>query len=579
MNNFWRTGSGTPRIYCIMKRVLSLLLCLLLPLMGCDQARAVAGSYARIDDGWRSAHGHTAFSDMVLSYPDPDEVMQALDAALEQAAEGGDERTLAEVYERELRAYNQLVSAVSLAYVRHCQDVTDEDRAKEYGRLNGALYAIQHGLNRLEKALMDRWGYHLERGAAYAESLERSSRQNGERLLRLREKEDDLCRRYERLDAEYRLDFRGRTWTVEELAADESLSLQEFLAALDLYQLGKNRAAGELFLELMAVRRQLADEGGYPSYGAGQYAAFGRNYTTEQALKAAETVKAVFVPLYARLRERCENDLRYLGGASFREDEFIAAMSEAAERVVSGAGEAWWYMLAYGLYDSRPSERKLKGSFTTYFAAYRCPFLFTQWTDDASSAFTMIHEFGHFLSYYLNPEGTYYGAENLDLAETDAQGFELLMLAEYDALFGRYAAAARLCCLVNALYAVLSGFMEDEFQQRAYALKDPTVEDLNRLYGQVAKDYGFDRMFGYEGREWTEIGHTFLFPFYYVSYGVSMLGAMSLAQRGGRAYGRVVRRRAGASLEDALGLDVLSEDVIRSLAAWVETTADGWLEP
>ena len=119
--------------------------------------------------------------------------------------------------------------------------------------------------------------------------------------------------------------------------------------------------------------------------------------------------------------------------------------------------------------------------------------------------------------------------------------------------------------------------MEDEFQQRAYGLQNPSVEDLNQLYGALAKEYAFDRLFGYEGREWTEIGHTFQFPFYYVSYGVSMLGALSLAQNGGRAYGRLLKRTSGTSFTAIIGKDVLAEETIRDLAAWVERAADRWL--
>ena len=293
-------------------------------------------------------------------------------------------------------------------------------------------------------------------------------------------------------------------------------------------------------MELMALRKQMAQEAGFPSYAASQYDTFGREYSPQQALAAAKIVKRVFVPLYIRLRERCENDLRYLSGATFDEDQFIAAMEQSVEHILPGAGEAWRYMLSYGLYDSRPSERKMGGSFTTYFSAYGCPFLFTQWKDDASSVFTVIHEFGHFLSYYLNPEGTYYGSENLDLAETDAQGFELLMLQEYD--------------------------------------REPTGNDLNELYAEVAASYGFDQLFGYEGREWTEIGHTFQFPFYYVSYGVSMLGAMTLMENGGKGYAQLVRRRAGTSFMDAVGTNVLEEESIRQAAAWAEKTVDAWLD-
>lgn len=560
-----------------MKRVLSLCMALLMAVSGCSPAYRVARSYLRADYGGRARRGETHFQDMVLSPPDPKAVTDALDEALEAVAVSEDPASFIPVYEEQLTAYNELVGAASLAYVRYCQDVTDPSRSAAYARLSSALYAVEHRLARLEKALMEGCGYHRERGAAYAEEVDRISRQDGQTFAALREREDDLCRRYARLGGDYRLTYGGRTWTLEELMEDADLSLHDFLEALDLYQRGKNQAAGELFLELMALRKRMAAAAGYPSCAAAQYDAYGRSYAPEDALRAAKTVKEVFVPLYIRLRERCENDLRYLGGATFPEASFLVAMEQAAERVVPGAGEAWRYMLSYGLYDSEPSQNKMAGSFTTYLAAYRCPFLFTQWTDDASSVFTVIHEFGHFLSYYRNPEGTYYGAENLDLAETDAQGLELLMLGEYDALFGRYADAARLCCLTNALFAILSGFMEDEFQQRAYALESPTVEDLNRLYGQLAREYGFDRLFGYEGQEWIDVAHTFQFPFYYVSYAVSMLGAMSIAERGGRAYGRLLDRKPGTAFRQAVGRDVLAEDTIRHLAACAESAAQKWL--
>ncbi len=561
-----------------MKRVLSLLLSIFLVTCGCSPAKRVARSYLRVEFSGDRRHGWTHFADMVSIYPDPDTVMDALDRALVDMDEYNDPKTLICVYEDQVEAYGKLVGATSLAYVRYCQNVTDAEKAEEYSRLNSSLYAIQIRLARLEKALMDRWGYHRERGEEYAEALDRISDQDDAVLRSLRGREDELCRRYERLESEFQIKYQGRTWTMTELMQDEYMTLQSFLEALERYEIEKNRAAGEMYLELLSLRSQMARESGYVTYAESQYSNFGREYSPKQALAAAQIVKQVFVPLYIRLRERCENDLRYLCGASFSEDQFMAAMEQAAERAVPGAGEAWRYMLALGLYDSQPSKQKLQGSFTTYLSTYRCPFLFTQWEDDASSVFTVIHEFGHFLSYYTNPEGTYYAPEELDLSETDAQGFELLMLSQYDVLFGRYATAARLCWLMNALYAILSGFMEDEFQQRAYGLKHPTVEELNRLYGDLSKEYGFDRLFGYEGREWTEIGHTFQFPFYYVSYGVSMLGAMALVRDGNRGYRRSLKRKAGASFTEVVGQDVLAAETICELAAWIEKTANDLLQ-
>jgi len=560
-----------------MKRFLSLLMAGLLIFCGCTPMERVARSYLWAELSYDRYHGRTSYADMVLSYPNPDTILENLDRALEAIDTEADPEDYISIYESQAELYRELVSAASLSYVRYCQNVTDAERASEYGRLNSALHTIWIRLVRLEKKLMNTWGYHRELGTAYAEELERISRQDEGVLRTMQEQEDDLCRQYERLNAEFRVTHAGRTWTMAELAADEDMTLRDFLEVLDRYEAEKNRTAAALYLELISIRKRKAKENGYGSYAESQYSAYGRDYSPEQALSAAQTIKQVFVPLYIRLRQRCENDLRYLSGATFSEDKFIITMEKAAEHAVPGAGEAWRYMLHYGLYDSKPSKKKLQGSFTTYLPKYKCPFLFTQWENDASSIFTVIHEFGHFLSYYTNPEGAYYGPENLDLAETDAQGFELLMLAEYDALFGRYATAARLCWLTNAVYAILSGFMEDEFQQRAYQMNSPSVEALNRLYGELAKEYGFDKLFGYEGREWTEIGHTFQFPFYYVSYGVSMLGAMQLVQRGNKGYRRLLKRKAGASFKSIIDRDVLSEETIRELAAWIEKKADDLL--
>ena len=56
-----------------------------------------------------------------------------------------------------------------------------------------------------------------------------------------------------------------------------------------------------------------------------------------------------------------------------------------------------------------------------------------------------------------------------------------------------------------------------------------------------------------------------------------LLGALSLAQGGGRAYGRLLRRTSGTAFTAIIGKDVLAEETIQDLAAWVERAADRWL--
>ena len=214
MNFFCGQLQRSGSIYFCMNRIVSWFLSLLLILFcGCAPTKRVARPFLRSGYGEDALHGHTAYADMVLIYPDPDAMQEVLDCALERIGFDHDPKEYVDIYESQARAYDELVSATSLAYVRYCQDISDKERAAEYGKLNSSLYPIQYRLARLEKELMDRWGYHQERGSAYAETLDRLRRQDASQIRMLRNREDDLCRRYEQLDSSYRLKFQGRTWS------------------------------------------------------------------------------------------------------------------------------------------------------------------------------------------------------------------------------------------------------------------------------------------------------------------------------------------------------------------------------
>ena len=75
-----------------MKRAISLLLTILLLLWACRPARQVTRGYLRADTRSDPRQGETAFSDMVLSYPDPAHVAAILDRALEEVSSSEDAR-------------------------------------------------------------------------------------------------------------------------------------------------------------------------------------------------------------------------------------------------------------------------------------------------------------------------------------------------------------------------------------------------------------------------------------------------------------------------------------------------------
>ena len=108
-----------------MKRVLCLLLSISLLLYGCTPAERVGRSYLRADHGHHQRHGLITYDDMVLDYSDPAEVIKALDLALNTIDASADPDEYISIYEEQVQAYNDLVSAASLAYVRYCENVED----------------------------------------------------------------------------------------------------------------------------------------------------------------------------------------------------------------------------------------------------------------------------------------------------------------------------------------------------------------------------------------------------------------------------------------------------------------------
>jgi oligoendopeptidase F len=235
------------------------------------------------------------------------------------------------------------------------------------------------------------------------------------------------------------------------------------------------------------------------------------------------------------------------------------------------------YMMQNQLYDVSDSAVKMDSGFTTYISDYHAPFIFSKWTGSADDIATMLHELGHYANYYYNAAVGNSTGENLDLAEVDSQALVLLLFDQYDNFYGKHADEARSATLIDAMFSLLSGCMEDEFQQDVYETPDMTLDQINALYKKLAVEYGLDEVYGYQGTEWVQIPHTFQMPFYYISYAVSMVPALELLElsrsdkdAAQTAYFNIMMRAQYANLGDVLsqnGLgNVFSEDTIAGIA-------------
>lgn len=535
-----------------MKRILSMLLVFLLlcGLSGCScDAENVSGN---------TYHTERTFSELARSGTVASlEVARAKELLFRIERGELEGQRAQEALDARTEAYKALKTDAAIAYVRYCLNVTDEDNKRIYDELAaetealGCILVDAALLLSADPALRDRYD------TKTLEALKKEDALSDPTVLPLFERERTLVGEYEALSGTLSVERNGKAWTGDEILSDPTLSGEAFAALYEAYLDLFNREAGSIFLDLIAVRREIADRLGYDSYADYRYDCLGRSYSPQAAARLSEQVQAEFVPIFSEMQKPFYRAAGQLYGMAFVEKPTMDRIGAAVGTILPTLSEPWDYMISHDMYDIGVEAERMPGSFTTYFAEYGAPFLFSTWTGGFETIPTIVHEFGHYAAFYLNGDAALSG-DALDLAEIDAQGLELLTVLRYDTLYGESAKAAETAELFYALYAMIDGCMEDAFQQFAYAQENPALETLNAEYERLCAVYGLDAL-GTEGRSWTQIPHTFQSPFYYISYATGMTAALELYLRGKTdpdaakdAYRRVLMRPKGVVLSETL---------------------------
>lgn len=504
-----------------MKRFLSLLLSVII-LCGIYGCKHRGGS-----DPDHAYHTELSFSELADS---------GTDAALELARaremlfriERGELTGLhaQETLDARTEAYQKLETDAAIAYVRYCTDVTNEANKQAYDALSLQVSALACVLVDAALLLKDDPTLTDRYDAETVEALIAEDRLSDPSVLPLLERERELVGAYEALSDTLTVERNGKIRTGDEILSDSTLSAEDFETLYEAYLDLFNREAGTIFLELIRVRREIAERLGYGTYAEYRYDCFGRDYTPDDAARLSERVREALVPVFLKTQQAYYGAAGPLYGAAFDREPTMARIASAVAEVLPALSEPWDYMISHEMYDLGTDFKRMPGSFTTYFATYGTPFLFSSWTGGFDAIPAVIHEFGHFAAFYLNGNGTR-AADALDLAEIDSQGLELLTVLRYDTIYGDLSEAAETAERFYALYTLIDGCVEDAFQQFAYAQQEPTLDALNAEYERLCAEYGLDTL-GVESRSWTQIPHTFQSPFYYISYATSMTAALEL---------------------------------------------------
>ena len=497
----------------------------------------------------------TEFKDMSYTEPDIDRFYELSKLIEEECGSRMKAISVNDYFTEMVDIYNSVHAMISLLSVYTAIDTGNKRYAEAYLNLQNEVVPVQRELVRIADVIKNsKCAYMIEYyyGDDVWDTLSANEGNNiSDELEALISEENKLLAEYNTLaNKEYTIPAGDVKYYNEvsedrylsELEIDELYNLglidnDQYLGLMRQLYLIKNGELGEVYASLVEVRNKISKERGYEKYSDYAYKElYMRQYSADDFAGMRDYVKKELVPLYDKMLEAI--DYQALTRANeFMNEAYTTRLGKTVEPVLNSISEdmltAFEEMYENKMCNIYYSEKKADMSFTTYIQVYNKPFLFCTPSPEitVTDFFTLMHEFGHYYAYIAVPV-TETNCNDLDSHEVLSQGLELIVAERIGDVFddNELAKVSYLTVVTQILSSVIEGCKMDEFQERVFALENPTVDQINKVYGDVMKEYGSDFYDTGDGESlsWVDIPHSFIAPFYYVSYSVSAIAALQI---------------------------------------------------
>ncbi|NOX61784.1 MAG: M3 family oligoendopeptidase [Chloroflexi bacterium] len=363
--------------------------------------------------------------------------------------------------------------------------------------------------------------------------------------------------------------WRGRTLTIPQAEAhlsdrDRTVREQVWRLSLDAY-LAHRQELNDLFLNMLARRKRLAQNAGFPDFRAYQWLAKGRfDYTPEDCFIFHDAIEREVTPLATEIyRTLADNlnlpslrpwELSISGPAKPTVDAYEqplrpfgepAELEEIAHRIfnrVAPAFGAYFAEMRDGYLDLESRPNKAPGGYCNSYPVSGKPYIFMNAAGTHRDVRTLMHEGGHafhFAEAFRRQSllWNYHGP--MEFNEVASMAMELLSAPYWNKTNGGFYneedfARAYAEQLIDALLFLPYMAVVDALQHWLYVEAGEEVDagDIDRKWSELWDRFlpGID----YSGLQteketgWHRKGHIFGSPFYYVEYGLAQLGALQI---------------------------------------------------
>jgi len=384
---------------------------------------------------------------------------------------------------------------------------------------------------------------------------------------------EELSASYQRLTGGITVEWEGQTRTLPQLAPflkqpDRAIRERAFRAMGAPY-LALRPELASLFDAMYERRQRVARQSGFADFEAYSFVAKCRfDYTPDDCTRFHDAVEAAVVPAVSRILERRRRrlglerlrpwdlDVDPAGRPAIRPFADTAELGEKASRVfhavAPGLGSEFDLMRRERLLDLESREGKAPGGYCETLHFRGRPYIHMNAVGLLEDVNTLLHESGHSFHAFASHAQPllwqrYVGAEAAELASMSMELLAAPYLAEPGGLVSRdELRLARIEHLEDILVTLAHIASVDAFQRWIYTSGeggDAAARDRAwvRIRGRFQRGVDWTGLEEEQVTRWYRQLHIFLYPFYYIEYGLAQLGALQVWRRSRSDQERAVR--------------------------------------
>lgn len=457
---------------------------------------------------------------------------------------------------------SRLDTMTTIAFIRNTLNTTDEFYEKENEYIDERGAAANVAAIELSKALLGcrfRDEITADYGKEYLVIEQRKVDQFKEELVPFMQQEAKLTTRYQKLMATAQIEFDGKVLNLYGIQKyfehpDRAVRKAAFKAYSDFYHKNEPEME-EIFDQLVKLRNEMGRSLGYDNFIPLGYLQQGRSdYGQEEVAAFREQVRKEIVPLCCQLYKAQSNrigvdkimvfDEKFIhpdGNAqpAGDDDYMVKEAQKMYHDMSSETGEFIDFMIEHELMDLKNKPNKASTGYMTSLNDYNAPYVFSCFNQTIFDMQVLSHELGHAFAGYEAmrcQKTSQYFYVSTDIAEIHSMAMEQFAYPYAEQFFGSDADKFRYAHLQEAITFVPFGVAVDEFQHIIYANPELTPKERTFEWHKLEEKYMPWR--SYEEDEFMERGgywyhklHIFLYPFYYINYTLTTMGAMEFKKR------------------------------------------------